>query len=274
MGLPGAGLAALCRGEAEHRLFADDWHGISLESVARETGLPLESIANEHFYEALYRRWKARSFASDEGWVRAKRQIARLMNDNLHRYAPRGARILSVGAGLGLIESDLLDQGWRVELQECQAESLDRFAGDPRTRVWIGPDLSGLPSDAFDAVLSISMVYALSLTRYRAFLSNCARILKPGGVLIVWDHDVRIRLAALRRRLGGRRSLFWGWLRTPRLHRALAEAAGFRTERVRFIDRDCVAIASPWRIAGLQGPFGRSLAQELTFVRTTANGAA
>jgi len=264
---PAIGLRGWLHARAERPLYSGDWHGISLESVAKETGLRLDQVANEHFYEALYRRWKDASFASDDGWVNAKRRIADLMADTLRQYAPPSPRVLSIGAGLGLIEGHLLDAGWRVELQECQAESLDRFRSDPRTRVWIGADLHGLPSTEFDAILSISMAYALSLERYRALLADCARILRPGGVLIVWDHDVRIAFSTLRSRLRGRRQLFWGWLRTPNLHTALAEAAGFRTERVRFFDASLSPVDPPLRLAGLQSPFGRSLAQELTFTK-------
>jgi len=267
MGDPAVGLRGWLHARAEQRLFSDDWHGISLESVAREAGLPCDQVANEHFYRALYRRWKNASFASDDEWIAAKKRIADLMAESLVRYAVPTPRVLSVGAGLGLIEGYLLDAGWSVELQECQGESLDRFRSDSRTRVWIGADLRELPSNTFDAVLSISMAYALSLAGYRALLVDCARILRPGGVLIVWDHDVRIGFSTLRGRLRGRRLLFWGWLRTPRLHAALAEAAGFRTERIRYFDTRLTPVPPPIRIAGLQWPLGRSLAQELTFTR-------
>jgi hypothetical protein len=262
---PTPGLRGWLHALVERPLYADDWHGMSLDAIARETGLRRDEVANEHFYQALYRRWKDASFASDAGWVNAKRTIADLMAGSLRSYAPPSPRVLSLGAGLGLIEGHLLDAGWRVELQECQPDSLERFRSDPRTRVWIGPDLRELPAREFDAILSISMVYSLSLSRYRELLTDCARILRPNGALIVWDHDVRITFSALRRRLRGKRQLFWGWLRTPQLHAALGQAAGFRLDRVRFFDASLTAIDPPLRIAGLQGPRGRSLAQELTF---------
>src|SRR5262249_5991357 len=89
------GLAAVFRSDVQRPLFSDDWHGISLESIAKEPGLPLQSIANEHFYDALYRRWKQASFKSDDAWVRAKKQIADLMAGSLRRFATPLPRILS-----------------------------------------------------------------------------------------------------------------------------------------------------------------------------------
>lgn len=256
------------RGEIARPLFSAEWHGIQLQDIAREMGLAPDAVASEHFYEALYRRWKTQGFSSDDGWVQAKRRIADLMDATLREFAPSMPRVLSAGAGLGLIEDHLLDAGWNVELQECQPESLSRFAEDPRTRVWVTPDLRELPDAAYGAILSISMVYALDEAAYLAFLRRCHRMLQPGGMLLVWDHDVRISVAPLRRLLTrGPRPLFWGWLRTPALHAAVAERAGFRVRRVRHFDHALQPIASGRRIAGVQGPFGRSLALELVFVK-------
>ena len=261
----GAALARALRGETSRRLFSETWHGIRLEDVARETGLPPGEIASTHFYEALYRRWKTDRFASDPGWLDGKRRIAELMQETLREFAPAGT-VLSIGAGLGLIEQYLIDAGYRIELQECQGESLAHFAETGRARVWVTPDLATLPSGAYAAVLSISMAYALDDVGYRRLLQDCFRVLQPGGVLALWDHDIRISLAPIRRLVrGGPRPLLWGWLRSPRLHAALARTAGFRLVRTRFFDHQLKTIGSPFRVAGVQGPFGASLAQELLF---------
>jgi SAM-dependent methyltransferase len=253
------------RGEASRRLFSETWHGINLEDVARETGLAADAIASHHFYEALYRRWKTNRFASDPGWVEGKRQIADLMIGTLTSFAVPGP-VLSLGAGLGLIEEHLLDAGWEIELQECQGESLSRFSETGRARVWVTAGLAGLSGTTYGAILAISMAYALDNTQYGAVLRDCHRLLKPGGVLVVWDHDIRVSLAPLRRLLrGGPRPLLWGWLRSPALHQAIGVEAGFRHVRTRFFDHRLQAIDPPFRITGVQGPFGSSLAQELLF---------
>jgi hypothetical protein len=258
------------RGEASRRLFSETWHGINLEDIARETGLPADEIASHHFYEALYRRWKANRFASDPGWIEAKKQIADLMDETLSAFAAAGP-ILSLGAGLGLIEEHLMAAGWPIELQECQAESLSRFSDTGRARVWVTNDLTPLPANGYGAILAISMAYALDDAAYRALLADCHRVLKPGGVVVLWDHDMRVSLAPIRRLItGGPRPLLWGWLRSPALHRAFAAGVGFRHLRTRFFDRALHVIPPPLRFGGVQGPFGPSLAQELLFRKDAA----
>lgn len=257
----------ILRGETSRPLFSETWHGITLEEVARETGLAPDAIANRHFYEALYRRWKADGFASDPGWLEGKRRIADLMGATLREFAPPGPA-LSIGAGLGHIEGHLIDDGWQVDLQECQGESLAHFAASGRARVWVTPDLRDLPDSSYTAVLSISMAYALDDAAYAQLMRDCHRVLRPGGVLVVWDHDLRVSLAPVRRLIrGGPRPLRWGWLRSPALHAAIGGQAGFHTIRTRFFDHALRVIAPPRRLAGIQGPFGPSLAQELLFTK-------
>ena len=259
------------RGEMERPLFSETWHNITLDDVARETGLAPDAIANHHFYEALYRRWRSDGFASDPGWLEGKRQIADLMGATLREHARKGP-VLSIGAGLGLIEQHLIRAGWQIDLQECQGESLTQVAEATGAKVWITPDLRPLPSDAYDAVLSISMAYALDQDAYLQLLVDCHRVLRPGGILLVWDHDIRVSLAPLRRLVrGGPRPLRWGWLRSPALHAALAARAGFRSIRTRFFDHALNVIPPPTRVAGIQSPFGPSLAQELLFSKGSAS---
>jgi 2-polyprenyl-3-methyl-5-hydroxy-6-metoxy-1,4-benzoquinol methylase len=257
-----------CAGRASYRIFSNEWHGVDLLEVARDAGISPTEVANQHFYEHLYRQWKARSFKGDPGWVAAKAKLAQFYRDHLTALTAPDASLLSVGAGLGLIEEQLLTFGFRVDLQECQSESLDpaRFH---QSRIWVSSDLRPITSGPYDALLALSVVYVFDDTEYARFATECRRLLRPGGVLIISDHDPcwplsRVKQFANRVR-GGPRQLLWGWLRSPKAHATIVQGQGFRLCSQRFLNHDQDEIAAPFRMCGLQMPRGSSVAQVLTF---------
>jgi exopolysaccharide biosynthesis predicted pyruvyltransferase EpsI/SAM-dependent methyltransferase len=107
---------------------------------------------------------------------------------------PAGARILEVGAGTGVNSRWLGEQGYEVVAVEgslARAEiAAERCAELERVRVLCGgadevdPEIDGL----FDAVLLIGVLeYATTggLPGAEALLASCARLLAPGGLLVL-----------------------------------------------------------------------------------------
>ena len=75
---PASSFRRMLKGQVARPLFSADWHGIQLLDVAREAGLDPAEVASEHFYAALYRRWKTLGYSSNDEWVRAKAHIAQI----------------------------------------------------------------------------------------------------------------------------------------------------------------------------------------------------
>jgi SAM-dependent methyltransferase len=257
----------------EYKIYSSEWHGIHLADLAKERGISVSSIADHHVYDSLYERWAADDFNPDAGWLEAKPRIAALIEDAIARSGVNPpADMLSVGVGLALIEIELLHRGWDVTLQECQPHSLSyarRLLGDRMPRVIIDPTIASAPSDSYDVVLAAGVCYAFDKPTYRSFLADVARVLRPGGLFVIWEHDARfwplsytkIAINTLR----GRKYLPWGWVRGFRDHERYAGEAGLALVESRFFDFDLRSIPNPPRIAGCQLPFGPSLAQLLTF---------
>ncbi|MCO5167766.1 MAG: class I SAM-dependent methyltransferase [Planctomycetes bacterium] len=101
----------------------------------------------------------------------------------LVRDLPRGARVLDVGCGRGVLLSALADRGLEahgVELSEAAARG-----ADPRAEVRIAPTLAeaGYPDAFFDRVI-IWHVFE-HLRDPRATLAEVRRVLRPGGEVVV-----------------------------------------------------------------------------------------
>jgi len=263
-------LANLVAGRSSYRIFSNDWHGVDLIEVARAANVPIDQVANHHFYEHLYRKWKTQQFEPEPGWIAGKRKWAETYRDLVLVHAPATSRVLSVGAGLGHVERHMVSLGMHVDLQECQSESLDP-SDFPDSRIWVSQDLHPVPDASYDVVLALSLVYVFDEIAYATFLRDCHRVLRPGGLLVVSDHDPSLPLSRVKQwllnKVKRRRELMWGWLRSPNSHRNTAEQSGFRYLEQRFYDRRYEAIPNPFRVCGLQLPKGPSLGQVLVFRR-------
>jgi SAM-dependent methyltransferase len=117
-------------------------------------------------------------------WFRGLRRFARpLIADALAgRKAPR---VLDAGCGTGcnLRMLDGLSGGFgvdlnRVGLAHARSSGLTRLARASVTEI-------PFPDDAFDVVTSFDVLYALPPDRARRAMCEMARVLKPGGTLIV-----------------------------------------------------------------------------------------
>jgi SAM-dependent methyltransferase len=117
-------------------------------------------------------------------WFRGLRRFARpLLAEALAGRV--GPRVLDAGCGTGCNLRTLaeLDGGFgfdlnRVGLGHARASGLSRLA---RASVVAIP----FPDDAFDLVTSFDVLYALPESEARRALSEMARVLKPGGTLVV-----------------------------------------------------------------------------------------
>jgi SAM-dependent methyltransferase len=112
----------------------------------------------------------------------------------LRQYIQHGARVLEIGAGAGRFTLALAEIGARVLVADISPGQLGlnrRFAAElgfaSAVEDWLELDicdLSVFPDSAFDNVVAYGGPFSYVLDRRDAALSECLRVLKPGGRLL------------------------------------------------------------------------------------------
>lgn len=104
----------------------------------------------------------------------------------------RGATALDVGAGTGLLAERLHDLGIGVVALDPFPRMLDRL-GERRPEiarvVAHGHDIP-FPDDAFDLTYSVAVMHHIADPGLvRRTLAEMTRVTRPGGHILVWDHN-------------------------------------------------------------------------------------
>jgi 2-polyprenyl-3-methyl-5-hydroxy-6-metoxy-1,4-benzoquinol methylase len=176
------------------------------------------------------------------------------MSAVVRRCASPGDAILDLGCATGELARDLASNGMRVTAADISGAMLRqaKAANGSQAVEWIrlDPDWQVLPlqSRAFDTVIATSVLEYVQ--QPHMIIAECARVLKPGGVLVFTVPDVRhpIRWAEAAARLAA--FLLVGISASGRLPRLRAHLAYLRTSRQRH--------RLPWwraaaELAGLRG---------------------
>lgn len=221
----------------EYPCWETEWQGISLVDVARKKGVPLHNVAARDMYAAFYSKLESNGFKFDPDWVKTKKESSKKMrgyiNERLHTQSD--ARCLSIGAGTGVVEEDILNDGIAIDLQECQSSSLNYLRSkNIAFKSYIGTDLSVITDAQYDLIFVFTISYCLSYSEYQSFFHQIHRMLKTGGRCILFDCNVihgrgcmasHLLCHPFRFTRFNKNEVFWGWFRHPTLHQALAEDA-------------------------------------------------
>ncbi len=166
----------------------------------------------------------------DEGWLgQLHHQIADRAADLALACVPAPRRILDVGCGTGYLLGRLAARAPQAEAlagidaAPAMIEAARRTAADDRLRFVVGTaERLPWPAASFDLVVSTTSFDHWA--DQRAGLAQCARVLAPGGCLVLADLFSVLLLPTL---LGGRR----GKARTKRRVTHLLTAAGLHSPR-------------------------------------------
>ncbi len=109
---------------------------------------------------------------------------------------PRGdyPRVLDVGCGTGVLAGRLAARGYEVTGLDPSQGMLDVLATDHPEVEAIRGSGDELPfGDAsFDVVITVAALHHIAdASAVRATLAEMARVTRPGGRIVVWDHNPR-----------------------------------------------------------------------------------
>jgi ubiquinone/menaquinone biosynthesis C-methylase UbiE len=186
-----------------------------------ETSAFSSCAAKRDFFDALAPKWKANLSAEDQAFLAAA----------LHRLdtpPSAGTRVLDLGCGSGVLFP--FYAGWSISACDISGEMLRRARESASSDVveFVQADVHALPfSDAiFARVAMLSMLPHADDPELA--LSECFRVLKPGGTLSIVHLESAERIKAIHARLGG--AVGADTLPEIEVLNRLLEAIGFKVE--------------------------------------------
>lgn len=132
-----------------------------------------------HFYQT----YLPEEASSIESWEKMMRPVFYRAANLLQRYRREG-QLLDVGTGFGFFLVEMRRRGWEVIGVEVSNKAIDYAKNRLGLTLHQGPlERIGFPDQSFDVVTGFYVIEHLS--EPMAFLKECYRILKPGGLLLV-----------------------------------------------------------------------------------------
>ncbi len=140
----------------------------------------------------FYQDYLPEDESSVKAWQEMMQSIFRKAAHLIERYKKQG-RLLDVGAGFGFFLAEMRKRGWEVSGVELSQKAIDYARGALGIHVQLGPlEKVGFPESVFDVVSGFYVIE--HLPDPMAFLKECYRILKPGGLLLLrYPHTTPIK---------------------------------------------------------------------------------
>jgi len=140
----------------------------------------------------FYQGYLPEDESSVEAWKRMMQPIFQKAANLIGRYKKKG-RLLDVGAGFGFFLSEMRGRGWEVVGVEISRKAMDYAKDVLGLTLHLGPlEKVGFPESDFDVVSGFYVIE--HLPDPMAFLKECYRILKPGGLLLLrYPHTTPIK---------------------------------------------------------------------------------
>jgi SAM-dependent methyltransferase len=150
---------------------------------------PRPTIGSLHDF---YQKYLPEESASIESWEKMMRPVFHRAANLLEKDRGKG-RLLDVGTGFGFFLAEMKNRGWEAVGVEISQKALDYARNALGLTVHPGPlEKVGFPDNHFDAVTAFYVIEHLS--HPMAFLRECHRILKPGGLLLLrYPHTTPIK---------------------------------------------------------------------------------
>jgi len=146
---------------------------------------------NESLF-SFYQHYLPEEESSIESWQKMMQPVFKRAA-NLIQHRKGSGRLLDVGSGFGFFLAEMGGRGWDVTGVEISRKGMDYARDFLGLTVHLGPlEEVGFPKNYFDAVTGFYVIEHLA--HPMAFLKECHRIIKPGGLLLLrYPHTTPIK---------------------------------------------------------------------------------
>ncbi len=166
------------------------WNGVDLKALAQDINHPTNQVPTPAFYDAYYAKVNASPDLIGQDWKeRKQKNQSHWLKTQLDAYAGKSAKSISIGAGFGLIELPLIEDGYQIELYDFQSSSFDHLCMQDKTTCHSG-SWDDLPDSTYDICFTMATTYAFDEPTFKDFAAMAQRILKPGGVCMIMDTSI------------------------------------------------------------------------------------
>lgn len=230
------------------------WNGVNLIELAIEINQPLDELPTGAFYGAYYKKINSKT-GIDQDWHSAKKDQSNWLKDVILGVGNEQSKILSIGAGTGIIEIPLIQSGFDIHLHDFQKESFQVYDALNLTTCY-DSGLNTIRNVKYDLVVTIAMTYALDDSSLRELFRSVYSLLKPNGKFIILDCSLswfEIYSYLRNRQFFKENCLLWGYKRDAKEY--LKHADGFSMIQKLYYDSRMQEIY-PFQVLGL--PFSKT----------------
>lgn len=224
------------------KAYQKEWHNITFDSFAEVSS---SKIADATFYTLFYKAFFQKYNNWDElnsSWITDKISLVNFLIDagNLHK----GSKILSIGCGIGIMEKELIDQGYNIEVTEVSQGPLvwlKKYLPDSRIHIGFFP--ACLPYGCcYDLIYLSAIDYVFNNNDLIKLLISVSERLSHGGKCLLFSVSFDYKANMLNNLLSTSKSIanyflykmglkkqgqFWGYIRSDSEFRSIMQKSGF-----------------------------------------------
>lgn len=168
----------------EISFYQSHWHGIDLVELANKCSHPINKMPDAKFFSLFYQTLNHKGGPSDQ-WLKAKEYKTMWFERQIHEYGLGNKKLLSVGAGTGVVELPLLQRNIDLELHDIQPDGFEITGVNKLTNCY-ADSLQDIQTK-YDAIFSLGVAYALNNSQLRKLFKDVANLLKSQGIFFLLD---------------------------------------------------------------------------------------
>jgi|GEM_PF-5551324 len=235
------------------------WQDIPLVDIFKASNQSSAIDDNSKLYDYFYERFTKDGLSLKSEFIAHRNTVSNWLESVMSDLSviPNLSRILSIGAGFGIIEASLIKKKYNITMQECQDKSVDymkKFIPPEKFKFIKSKNLNNIEANSFDFIYAYGVCYSMTLQTLNSFLAEVERILVPQGIICIAG-DAPYAWSLIKSPFVKHNGFVWGWRRPWQLTSFLAKKNGLQLISHAFLG-ESFANVSPKKFLGIPLYFG------------------